>query len=211
MNERNNNEENFACCCKPITEESEELKKIKPILIGGLFIYLGLLFLDIFYIKNGLLFNYLFLILCIYFLTFNRCFMIFPIYTLFSIYLVLGNSLPIFGLIIQNKFDYPSKTDAIIIFLIEAFIMVFSCFIFYMGFNAYKEIRYLFEMRVANNPSLIPSYMATNANQSNNNYYASNNNNYNNNNNNNYNSNNNNKQNKGFKAFSGKGYAVGGS
>ena len=57
--------------------------------------------------------------------------------------------------------------------------------------------------------------MATNTTQSNNNYYGSNNNynsNYNNNNynNGNYNNNNNN-QNKGFKAFSGKGYTVGGS
>ena len=67
-------------------------------------------------------------------------------------------------------------------------------------------------MKIANNPNLIPSYMATNTNQSNNNYYG-NNNNYNSNyNNNNYNNDNyNNNKNKGFKAFSEKGYPVGGS
>ena len=216
MNEQNDNQENFACCCQPMTEESEEFKKIKPMLITGLFIYIGLLFLDIFYLRDNNLFDYLFLIICIYCLIFNKCFMIFPIYTLFSMYLVLGTSLPGLGIIVQTKFKKPKTTEAIIIFFIYFFIIFFSCFIFYISFNAYKEIRYLFEMKIANNPNLIPSYMATNTTQSNNNYYGSNNNynsNYNNNNynNGNYNNNNNNNQNKGFKAFSGKGYTVGGS
>ena len=81
--------------------------------------------------------------------------------------------------------------------------IIFTCFLFYIGFNAYKEIFYLFRNRIQGNPNLIPSYMAGNG-QYNNNYNGNSGYNYNAN-------NNNNNQSKGFKAFSGKGYVVGSS
>ena len=206
MNEPSERQDNF--CCQAMTEESEELKKLKPMLTGGIIIYAVLIFVDLFYLKDYILFDYLFLLLFLCFLTYNRCYLIFQIYTLFSLFLVFGTAVPGFGKIIQNKFGKQSLVDAIIKFCIYIFIIIFSCFIFYIGFNAYKEIRSLFEARIQNNPQLIPSYMAANSYQS----TVNRGNNYNSNNRNSDNNNNsNNNKNKGFKAFSGKGYTVGGS
>ena len=204
MDEPNDGQE--SCCCMPMTEESQELKRLKPMLIGGIVIYVILIFVDSFYTKDYQLFDYLFLIIFLCLLTFNRCHFIFQIYTLYSLFIVFGTAVHGCGLIIQNKFKKPSLVDGIIKFFIYLFMIVFSFFIFYIGFSAYKEIRSLYEARMQNNPQLIPGYMAPGSNQSTNNggnnYYNSNNDN---------NNSNNNSKSKGFKAFSGKGYTVGGS
>ena len=208
MNDQNN-QEDIGCCCPPMTDESDELKKAKPFLIGGIIIYSVLLILDIIYLDNYNLITYLLLIITLSFFTFNRCFMVFQLFTIISIFLIFGTSIPGMGIIIQIGFKNPDLTVNIIFFIIYLFIIVATCFIFYIGFNAYKEMRYLFEQRVSGNPHLIPSYMASNnQGESGNNYDDGNN--YNNNSNNNYNNQNQNSH-KGFKAFSGKGYTVGGS
>ena len=46
--EQNNQDDGIGCCCcSPMVEESETLKKLKPVLIGGIVIYSILLFLDL--------------------------------------------------------------------------------------------------------------------------------------------------------------------
>ena len=204
MDSSNNNQENLTCCT-PLTEESDSLKHLKPMLIIGLFVYFGIIFLDLFYLGDFQLFEYSFLCIMLYFFIVNRCFMIFPMITILLIYNVVGIALPNLGVIVQNKFEKSSKADSIIKFIIYFFMIIFNCFLFYIGFNAYKEIFYLLKNRIQNNPNLIPSYMAGNGQYNNNN-------NYNGNSGYNYNANNNNNnQSKGFKAFSGKGYVVGSS
>ena len=215
MNDQNN-QEDIGCCCQPLTDESEELKKMKPILIGGIIIYAVLLFVDIIYLNDNNLLTYFILIIFLSFFTFNRCFLLFQWFTIISIFLIFETSIPGMGIIIQTRFNSPALLEAIILFIIYLFIIVATCFIFYIGFNAYKEMRYLFEQRISGNPHLIPSYMASNyQGESGNNYVVSNNygsnSNYNSNSNNNYNNNQNKDSKKGFKAFSGKGYTVGGS
>ena len=204
------NDQEIGCCCQPITDESEELKKLKPILIGGIIIYSVLLIVDISYLGNKNLLTYFFLIFILSFFTFNRCFIFFQWFTIISIFLIFDTSIPGMGIVIQTGFQSPNITEAIIIFIIYLFIIVATCFIFYIGFNAYKEMRYLYEQRISGNPHLIPSYMATNYQGESGNNYGGSINNYTSNTNNNYN-NQNQSSNKGFKAFSGKGYTVGGS
>ena len=207
MNQQNNNNQQ-AFCCPPMTEESELLKKLKPFLITGIIFYSVLIFLDLFYLNNYNLFLYMVLTLCLTFLAFNRCFLIFQFYTLATIFLIFGTALPCLGIIIQCKFEKDDTTEDIIKFLIYLIIMVFSCILYYFCFEGYKEMRYLFQNMMANNPMAIPGYMSgliVNTNQQNNNYYGNNDgNNYN-----NYNNNNNNNQ--GYQAFSGTGYRVGGN
>ena len=201
----NQNQNESVCCCPPMAEESEPFKKLKPILIGGIICYIVLLLVDIFYLYDDEFVTFIILIMTLCFLTFNRCFMVFPWYTLFSILLVFQSAIPGCGVIIQNKFENESKSKCILKFVIYIFMIIFSGCIFYFGFTAYKEAKYCFEQRIASNPQLIPSYMvARNNNDYNNNYNS------NNNSNNNYN-NNNQSSNRGFVPFSGRGYAVGGS
>ena len=205
------NEQGGCCCCPPMTEESDILKKLKPILTVGIVVYCALFVLDLSLLYDGNFFFYLFFIFAVCFLIYNRCFIIFQFYTLGCIFLIFGTALPRAGIIIQNN-DLKNSLD-IIRFSIYIFIIIFSIIFYYFSFEAYKEIRYLYLNRSASNPQLNP-YMITGPSLSNNNY---NNNNYNNSNNdyrrnnNDNNNSNNNSQTKGFKAFSGKGYKVGGS
>ncbi len=197
MNEPNsNNNQDQVLCCQPLVEENEELKKLKPFMNAGLIVYIILLVVDLFLLDTRNLMTYLFLCLSVFMMSFNKCFTIFEWYTLFSIILVFGTVIPQIGIIIQIKFR---GNNNIIIFCIDIFILFFSIFIFYFLFLAYKEMKYLFHMKISNSPNLIPGYMSNNA-QTNSNSY---------NNTNNYNNNNNNNGNSGFKPFSGKGYRVG--
>ncbi len=194
MNQPNENDnQGQVSCCQPMVEENDVIKKIKPLLNIGIMIYIVLTFVDLFYLVTGNFLSYLFLTLALFFLSHNKCFFIFQLYTIFSILLVFGTIIPNVGIIIQINFQ--NGSDDVIRFCIFIFIIIFSVFIFYFSFVAYKEIKYLFSQR-AGGPQLVPSYMAPNVN----NYNSHNN-----------NSNNNNNQNKsgGFKAFSGKGYVVG--
>ena len=207
------NEQGGCCCCPPMTEESEVLKKLKPILTAGIIVYCLLLALDIFLLKDGNFFFYIFFIFAVSFLLFNRCFIIFQFYTLGFIFLIFGTAIPGAGIIVQKGDLKLNKTKEIIKFCIYISIIIFSIIFYYFSFEAYKEMRYLFMMRSSSNPQSIPSYMVSGPSISNNNNYNSN---YayrtnNNDNNNDSNNNNNNKNTKGFKAFSGKGYRVGGS
>ena len=216
-----NNQEGTGCCCQPLTDENDELKKIKPILVGGIIIYIVLLFLDIIYLYDNNLFTYLMLILSLSFFTFNRCYILFQWFTIIAIFLIFETAIPGMGIRIQTGFNNPSLLEAVINFVIYFFILASTCFIFFFGFVAYKEMKYLFEATVAGNPSLIPSYMAVNYqggngnNYGNNyNYYSGGNNRRNNNNDDDSEDNNKRKKskpNKGFTAFSGKGYTVGGN
>ena len=186
-----NNNQDQVSCCQPMVEENDVIKKIKPILKLGIIIYIILTFVDLFYLYTENFFSYIFLSLALFLLSHNKCFFIFQLYTIFSILLVFGTIIPHVGIIIQTNFV--NGANSIIRFCIFIFIIIFSVFIFYFSFVAYKEIKYLLSQRVGG-PQLIPSYMAPNVNN-----YSSNNN------------SNNNNQNKsgGFKAFSGKGYVVG--
>ena len=208
MNDPNNQE--IGCCCQPLTDESDELKKMKPILFGGIIIYTVLLFVDIAYLGDNNLMTYLFLVLILCFFTFNRCFLLFQWFTIISLFLIFGTSIPGMGIIIQTGFQSPDTIEAIIIFIIYLFIIVATCFIFFIGFNSYKEMRYLYEQKISGNPHLIPSYMASNYQGESGNNYGGGNNYTSNSINKNYN-NQNQSSKKGFKAFSGKGYTVGGS
>ena len=212
MNQRNNNNQQILCC-PPMTAESELLKKLKPILLSGVFFYFVFLFLDLFFLDNYNLFLYIVLILCLIFLTVNRCFLVFQFYTLATIFLIFGTALPSLGIIIQCEFKKESKTKDTVKFLIYIILMVFSCILYYFCFEGYKEMRYLFQSMIIGNPQAIPSYMSglmINTNQQNNNYYDNNDdNNYDNNN--NYRNNNNSNNNQGYQAFSGTGYRVGGN
>ena len=197
-----NNEDSGGCCCRPLIEETEEIQKLKPILISGIIIYTIALFLDIFYIGSANLFSYILIITFLCLMTFNRYYMVFPIYAIFSILLLFQVIIPGFGVPLQSKFE---GDRAVGIFVIYLFMFIFFFVYFYFGFKAYKEMKYVFLEKLRNAPQLGNQYQA--------NFIQNNNTNYNNyNNENNYgNNNNNSSSSKGFKAFSGKGYAVGGS
>ena len=195
-----NPQDNDGCCCAPFVEENDTLKKMKPILIGGLVIYSILFIVDLLFLGGRLLFNYICIIVCLSLMIFNRCFCAFYYYTFLTIIIVCSYCIPIIGLIIQNLFDIPG---AIQVFCINVFLLIFSVAFFYFSFQAYKEMKYLYMNRSGSSPQLAgftSGYPQSDAN------YGSNISNS------NSNSNNNNSNSKkGFKAFSGKGYTVGGS
>ena len=193
--EQNNQDDGIGCCCcAPMVEESETLKKLKPVLIGGIVIYSILLFLDLIYLGNMLLMDYALIILCLTLMTVNRCYLAFHYYTFLSILLVFSYIFPKCGIIIQLGFP---NSKAIIEFCIQLFTIIFSVLIFYFGFDAYKEMKYLFINKIVSNPQL--AGFTSGYPQVENNYSTNSN-------------NNNSKQSKSnFKAFSGKGYRVGGS
>ena len=190
-----NPQDNSGCCCPPFVEENDSLKKMKPVLIGGLVIYSILLIVDLFFIGGRLAIDYLFIIICLSFMIFNRCYLAFHYYTFLSIIIVFSYCLPLCGIIIQNKFEIDR---GIAFFCINLFILIFSIVFFYFAFQAYKEMKYLFMNRSGSSPQL--AGFTSGYPQSDSNYGNSN-----------YNSNQNQNQSKGFKAFSGKGYTVGGS
>ena len=193
MEEPNHNDnQDQVLCCQPLVEENDAIKKIKPILNTGLIIYIILLFVDLFYLNTRNLGTYIFLSVSLYLLSFNKCFLIFHMYTIVSILLVFSTIIPYIGIIIQVKFG--SSSDIVIKFCIFVFIVIFSFFIFYFSFVGYREMRYQYIQR-GDRPQFASNYRAPN---------IANNANYNNN-----NSNNNTNNRGGFKAFSGKGYRVG--
>ena len=197
MNEPNSdNNQDQVFCCQPMVEESEKLKKLKPIINAGILVYVIILIVDLLYLNTRHLMTYLCLCVFLCLMSFNKCFVIFQIYTIISIILVFGTVIPHIGIIIQIKFN---GSDSIVVFCINIFILCFSIVIFYFLFLAYKEMKYLFSIKIDNSSSLIPSYMSSNdqTNSNRNNYT------------NNYTNNNNKKGNSGFKPFSGKGTRVG--
>ena len=76
-----NPQDNDGCCCAPFVEENDALKKMKPVLIGGLVIYCILIILELFFSSGRLTINYLFVILCLSLMIFNRCYLAFHYYT----------------------------------------------------------------------------------------------------------------------------------
>jgi len=182
MNETNQNSQDEICCgCKPMIEDTDQLRSMRPILNGGIIFYIILLLLDLFYLRDIEFLNYIIMIISLCIFNVNRCFIIFPIYTIASIFLVFMTAFPKIGIIIQNKFKYNQKefTNCIIKFCIYVSIIIFSCIIFNSGFKAYKEIRYIFNKNITENRQNVPSYIAS--------YNTSNNNDDNNNSNNNSN------------------------
>ena len=179
--------DNVESCCVPFVEENSTLKKLKPVLIGGIIFYSIILILDIILLMNKIFFDYCLLILCLSLMIFNRCYIAFYYYTLLSIIIIFSNIIPSIGIIIQTHFK--NKGD-IIRFIIFFFILAFSIVFFYFGFLAYKEMKYLFMNRIVNNQ---PYVGIINDDEENN-----------------KNKNSNNDKNK-EKYFTGKGYVVGGS
>ena len=185
MNEPNSdNNQDQALCCQSLVDDNDKIKKLKPILNAGILIYFIILVVDLLYLNTRNLITYLFLCLCVCMMSFNKCFLIFQMYTIISIILVFGTVIPCIGIIIQIKFE---GSNTIIIFCINIFILIFSIFIFYYLFVAYKEMKYLFNNKINSSPNLISNTNNTN----------------------NYNNNNNKKGSSGFKPFSGKGTRVG--
>ena len=194
-----NNQEDSGCCCQPLIPESENIKKMKPILIVGILFYVILACLDTFYLRNLSFFSYIFIVVFLSLMVFNGCFFFFSIYFIFSTLLLFTNIIPTFGIPLQTGF----KSDrAIGAFIIHFIAFIFYFVYFYFGFKTYKEMKYIFQNTIANSPQLSQDLVGQDRGY--NNYSNSN----------NYNSNNNNQSSsssKGFKAFSGKGYTVGGS
>ena len=197
------NEQNVDCCGQPQIEDSEKLKKLKYLLIGGIIVYIVLTGLEIFYFDGSSSTTYIFINLILILFVFNKCFMVYGFYVFMSIFLLFGTAIPRFGLIIQTKFEviYDERSP-IVKFIINFFIIIFSVVYFLISFNAYKEIKALFIDRVGHSPYLANLNQGNSNNGNNSNYvYSSN----------NRNNNEEQNKNKGFKAFSGKGYRVGGS
>ena len=193
-----NNQEDSGCCCQSLIPENENIKKMKPILIVGILFYVILAFLDTFYLRNLSFFSYIGIVVFLCLMVFNGCYFFFSIYFIFSTLLLLTNIIPTFGVPLQTKFKSKNAIGAFIIHFI-AFIFYFVYF--YFGFKTYKEMKYIFLNNVVNSPQLSQDLVPQDGGY--NNYSNSN----------NYNRNNNqsNSSPKGFKAFSGKGYTVGGS
>ena len=196
-----NNEETGCCCCRPLMEETESIKKFKPILIGGIVVYTIVLFLDLFYLNGFNLFSYALIITFLCLMTFNRCHIAFTYYTIFSILLLFQNIIPGFGVPAQSNFPTSKSIGAFVIYL---FMFIFYFVFFYFAFQAYKEMKYVFINNLSNRPQLGNQFSADFIQGSNNNNYGNSGSSYNTN-------NNNSSSSGGFKAFSGRGYAVGGS
>ena len=211
--ENENNEDNGCCCCcnRPLIEETEEIKKLKPFLIAGIIVYTIVLFLDLFYIGGSNLFSYALVILFLCLMTFNRCYFAFIFYTIYSILLLFQTIIPGFGVSLQSLFPTDKSIGVFVIYL---FMFIFYFVFFYFAFKAYKEMKYVFLNNMSNRPQLSNGFSADFAPSDNNNNYGNSVYDYGNNGNNgnNYNYNNNSAPSSGgFKAFSGKGYTVGGS
>ena len=197
-----NNEETGCCCCKPLMEETEEIKKFKPILVGGIVVYTIVLFLDLFYLNGFNLFSYALIITFLCLMVFNRCYMAFTYYTIFSVIMLFQNIIPGFGVPLQANFPTNKSIGAFVIYL---FMFIFYFIFFYFAFKAYKEMKYVFINKMSNMPQLANQFGGDFVQGSNNYNYGNSGSNY------NSNYNNNSSSSGGFKAFSGRGYAVGGS
>ena len=190
-----NNQPDSGCCCQSLIRESDNIKKMKPILIAGIIFYIILAFLDTFYLKNLSFFSYIAIVVFLCLMVFNGCFFFFSIYFIFSTLLLVTNIIPTFGVPLQTGFK---SNNAIGAFIIHFIAFVFYFVYFYFGFKTYKEMKYIFQTIVGNSPQLSSHLVGEDRASYNN-----------------YNGNNTNQStpstSKGFKAFSGKGYAVGGS
>ena len=182
------------CCYPPLMEETENIKKYKPILIVGIVVYCAMCIIDLAFFGRGYLFEYIFIIICQCFMYFNRCFLMFQFQAIFSIILLFLNYIPSVGIAIQNGFD---ARRVIAPFIVHLLMIIFYFFHFYLTFKAYKEMKYVFANNNITSPQLSSGFK--------NDFYQNNNSSpghaY----------NNNSSSSGGFKAFSGKGYTVGGS
>ena len=190
-----NNQQDSGCCCQSLIRESDNIKKMKPILIAGIIFYIILAFLDTFYLKNLSFFSYIAIVVFLCLMVFNGCYFFFSMYFIFSTLLLVTNIIPTFGVPLQTGFK---SNNAIGAFIIHFIAFVFYFVYFYFGFKTYKEMKYIFQTIVGNSPQLSSHLVGEDRASYNN-----------------YNGNNTNQStpstSKGFKAFSGKGYTVGGS
>ena len=193
----NNDDQDSGCCCQPLINESDNIKKMKPILIVGIIFYVIVGCLDTFYLKNYFIFSYIAIVVFLCLMVFNSCFIFFQLYMVFSVILLFQNIISTFGVPLQTGFQSQNAIGAFIIHIIT---FIFYFVYFYFCFKTYKEMKYIFLNNIGNSPQLSSNLVQSNQSS---NYY---------NNNNNFSNNNNTpSSSKGFKAFSGKGYAVGGS
>ena len=159
MDDNNNNQEAGGCCCQPLMAENETMKKMKPILIAGIIIYGIVGCLDTFYLRNYNLLSYALIVLFLCLMIFNRCFMAFQYYTIFSIILLFQVIIPKFGVPLQTNFKSDNAIGAFIIYL---FTFIFFFFYFYFGFQAYKEMKYVFTNNMSNGPQLSTDFVGQN-------------------------------------------------
>ena len=202
MDRNNQQERDSGCCCQSIIPENENIKKMKPILIVGIVFYIILTLLDTFYLRSIFFFSYTSLVIFLCLMVFNGFYYFFSWYVAFSTLLLFVSIIPTFLVPVQTKFK---SYNAIGAFIIHFIAFVFYFVYFYFGFKAYKEMKYIFQNTYMNGSQLNAGLVGDDRNY---NSY-SNSNNYNNYNRNNTNSSSSNSR--GFKAFSGKGYTVGGS
>ena len=86
MNEPNSdNNQDQVLCCQSLVDDNDKIKKLKPILNAGILIYFIILVVDLLYLNTRNLITYLFLCLCVCMMSFNKCFLIFQLYTIISI------------------------------------------------------------------------------------------------------------------------------
>ena len=196
MEENDNSQrQGTGCCYAPLMEETENIKKYRPILIVGIVVYVAMFIIDMAFFGTYFIFEYIFIITCLCFMVFNRCFYMFQFYVIFSIILLCLNFIPRVGIAIQTFFD---SRSVIAPFIVHLLMVIFYHFHFYLAFKAYKEMKYVFASKNDTSPQLSSGFKTD--------FYQTNNDNTRN----NYNYNNNSSPG-GFKAFSGKGYTVGGS
>jgi len=194
----NENSNIFDCFGNPPFEDSQRLKKLKPLLFAGMIVYLVLLILEIFFFDGTSSTNYIFILCFLSLFIFLKYHQLFGFYVFISIYQCFSVILPRFGLIIQTGFEIIlDHRHPIIEFILNFFILCFSVIYFLITFDAFKEIKAL--GNAGNYPYLSNLSNENNNNDNINNLYP------------NETKEGKEKKNKGFKAFSGKGHVVGGN
>ena len=113
-----NNQQDSGCCCQSLIRESDNIKKMKPILIAGIIFYIILAFLDTFYLKNLSFFSYIAIVVFLCLMVFNGCYFFFSMYFIFSTLLLVTNIIPTFGVPLQTGFKSNNAIGAFIIHFI---------------------------------------------------------------------------------------------
>ena len=131
MDENSQGQSDGGCCCSPLMDETENIKKYKPISIIGIVVYSAMLIIDSFVFQTYYLFEYIFIIICLCLITFNRCFLLFQFYVIFSTILLFLNFIPRVGIAIQCLFDNSNLIAPFIVHFFLGFLFFLLLFLLF--------------------------------------------------------------------------------
>ena len=135
----NNARKILYCCCVPLVNENDGIKKLKPFLLASILILLIVICLDFFLFETNIYIYISFSIFPIFILVVKRYYYIYTINIIYFVFLIFPKITNDIGTYFQIEILTPAKK---IILCLKIFCLILLILVQYFFFIYYKELKF---------------------------------------------------------------------